>query len=92
MPAKTRPAVPSLPRLRVKNQVAKQQSNPCLVIMSQMLNCWASNGEGSVICKGLEQELKGCMAKGVKVAPPAKPTLNYHAARLLPKIHKQEKK
>lgn len=92
MPPKSRPAVPPLPRLRVKNQTVKQQSNPCLVIMSQMLNCWASNGEGSVLCKNLEQELKGCMAKGIKVAPPSKPTLNYHAARLLPKIHKQEKK
>ncbi len=92
MPVKTRPAVPPLPRLRVKNQVAKQQANPCLVVMSQMLNCWASNGEGIAACKDLEKELKNCMGRGIKVPPPSKPTLNYHAARLLPKNHKQEKK
>lgn len=92
MPAKHRPAVPPLPRLRVKNQLKKEQANPCLVIMSQMLNCWASNGEGNLACKNLEVDLKNCMAKGVKVPPAPKPTLNYHAARLLPKIHKQEKK
>ncbi|ODV84345.1 hypothetical protein CANARDRAFT_201231 [[Candida] arabinofermentans NRRL YB-2248] len=85
----TKPAVPPLPRLRVKNAVAKQQTNPCLVVMSQMLSCWASNNEGSPACKDLEQELKACMAKSTKLPPPTKPSLNYHASRLLPKIHKK---
>lgn len=83
--------MPPLPRLRVKNQLAKAQADPCLVVMSQMLNCWASNGEGSAVCKQLETDLKKCMAAGQKLPPAAKPTLNYHAARLLPKIHKQVK-
>ncbi|GME76090.1 unnamed protein product [Ambrosiozyma monospora] len=91
MKPKTISSVPPLPRLRVKNQVAKQQTNPCLVVMSQMLTCWASNGEGAKVCKVLELKLKECMSTGQKVPPPAKPTLNYHASRLLPKIHKQEK-
>ncbi|GME71027.1 hypothetical protein B5S28_g3826 [[Candida] boidinii] len=91
MRPKTTAAVPPLPRLRVRNQVAKSQANPCLLIMSAMLNCWASSGEGNAACKELEASLKTCMGSGTKVPPPVKPTLNYHASRLLPKIHKVEK-
>ncbi|VEU22943.1 DEKNAAC104253 [Brettanomyces naardenensis] len=86
----TKGTVPPLPRLRVRNQVAKQQANPCLVIMTQMLNCWASNGEGAATCGDLELQLKQCMNKAGKIPPPPKPTLNYHASRLLPKIHKKK--
>jgi hypothetical protein len=53
-----------LTRLRVKRQLG-QRSNPCLTVLSSLLNCWASNAEGAAVCKGLEDELRSCMSKKV---------------------------
>lgn len=53
--------LPPLPRLRVKKPVSQTQANPCVVVMSTLLNCWSSNGEGAAECKQLESSLKECM-------------------------------
>ncbi|GMM28244.1 mitochondrial 37S ribosomal protein YmS-T [Martiniozyma asiatica (nom. inval.)] len=89
MSIKTRPAVPPLPRLKVKNVASKQQAHPCVIIMSQMLNCWASYGEGNASCTSLELDLKNCMASGIKAPLAPKSKINSDANRLLRKIHKK---
>jgi len=57
--------LPPLPRLRVKNPVSQTQVSPCVVVMSTLLNCWSSNGEGAAECKQLETSLKECMEVNV---------------------------
>ncbi len=67
---KPKPAVRlnPLPKLKVKNPYVKQEPNPCLVSLTVLLNCWASNGEGSVACQPGETELKQCMDTYVSIA------------------------
>jgi hypothetical protein len=77
--------LPKLERLRVKNSVQEQQTSPCIVMMSSLLNCWSSNGEGSAMCKQLEGELKLCMENRVRTKG-SKSSINYHAERLFPRI------
>lgn len=77
--------LPPLPRLKLRKPTVAKVTNECYVLMSSLLNCWASNGEGSTSCKNFEQELKTCM----EVQKPQKAqlsTINYHAQRLYPKL------
>ena len=62
-----------------------KSTNECFVMMSSLLNCWASNGEASALCATIEHDLKACM----EVHKPKKEqisTINYHAGRLYPKL------
>ena len=77
--------LPPLPRLKLRKPTVSKATNECFVIMSGLLNCWASNGEGAAICKTFENDLKACM----EVHKPQKEQLssiNYHAQRLYPKL------
>jgi hypothetical protein len=58
------PRLPPLPRLKIKRP-NQAQENPCLGIMTSMLGCWASSGQGAVGCAALEQQLRSCMDAGV---------------------------
>lgn len=57
--------LPNLQRLKVKSSVVQDRGGPCMVVMTNLLNCWASNAHGSKECQGLEQDLKTCMATKV---------------------------
>lgn len=56
--------LPNLRTLRVK-YTAPDKTGSCTIVMTNLLNCWASNAEGAPACKGIEQELKSCMATKV---------------------------
>ncbi|CAI5760061.1 unnamed protein product [Candida verbasci] len=77
--------LPLLPKLKVKKPIVAKTTNECFVIMSSLLNCWASNGEGNKNCLNFEKDLKTCMETN-KVEPDKMSTINYHAKRLYPKI------
>ncbi|CAN3357176.1 small ribosomal subunit protein mS37 [Diutina catenulata] len=77
--------LPPLPRLKLRKPTVAKTTNQCFVLMSNLLNCWASNGEGAVACKGIEGELKGCM-ETFKPQPERLSSINYHAQRLYPKL------
>lgn len=77
--------LPKLERLRVKNPVVEQGASPCVILMSSLLNCWASNGESAAQCKLIEGNLKNCMETRSKTKA-ARSSINYHANRLFPKI------
>ncbi|EDK39243.2 hypothetical protein PGUG_03341 [Meyerozyma guilliermondii ATCC 6260] len=81
----TNKKLPPLPRLKIRKPTLSKSTNQCFVLMSSLLNCWAANGEGSAQCSSFENDLKGCM----ETYKPKKETLssiNYHAARLYPKL------
>ncbi|RMJ28869.1 hypothetical protein PHISP_00208 [Aspergillus sp. HF37] len=69
----------------------RQEKNPCEVIMSSMLNCWASAGQGAEGCAGLETQLRQCMDVS---KPQGKKTsnINYHLSRMHPRIVGPQKK
>ncbi|ODV63438.1 mitochondrial 37S ribosomal protein mS37 ASCRUDRAFT_73296 [Ascoidea rubescens DSM 1968] len=78
--------LPPLPRLKVRKPLAQvKEPNKCIVMMSALLNCWASNGEGSTVCSSLQTDLTSCM-ETYKPPAPVKSPINYHAGRLYPKI------
>ncbi|CAK9441774.1 mitochondrial 37S ribosomal protein mS37 [Lodderomyces beijingensis] len=77
--------LPPLPRLKVRKPILSKSTNQCFVFMSSLLNCWASNGEANSVCSGFEAELKKCM-ETYKPAKEQISTINYHAARLYPKL------
>ncbi|CDR47542.1 CYFA0S33e00232g1_1 [Cyberlindnera fabianii] len=77
--------LPKLERLRAKNPVNEQGVSPCIVMMSSLLNCWSSNGEGSALCAALEKDLKLCMETKVKHSA-SRSSINYHSERLFPRI------
>ena len=81
--------LPPLPRLKVKKPIITQDANNCLVLMSNLLQCWSSNGHMSTVCEGLAKELKLCTAERAmgKGTQTQKSNINYHAARLYPKIN-----
>lgn len=55
--------MPNLPRLKVRSTTANREvGGPCIVVMTNLLNCWASNAHGAKVCEGLEKELKTCVA------------------------------
>lgn len=77
--------LPPLPRLKLRRPTVAKSTNQCFVLMSSLLNCWASNGEGALQCTSFETDLKGCM----EVQRPKTErlsTINYHAQRLYPKL------
>ncbi|KAK5780895.1 mitochondrial 37S ribosomal protein mS37 MRP10 PWA37_003552 [Arxiozyma heterogenica] len=86
--------LPPLPRLRVKKPVIRQEMNRCLVLMSNLLQCWSSNGQDSAVCEQLVREFKQCSMnqglamnggkgkKEVKKKKEVRSNINYHAARL----------
>ncbi|RVD80941.1 mitochondrial 37S ribosomal protein mS37 [Arthrobotrys flagrans] len=76
--------LPPLPRFRVKS-ANKQQVHPCNLVMSSVLGCWASQGHATKGCEAFEQALRTCMDTNKRVKS-QKSTLNYHMARLYPKI------
>ncbi|ESX01135.1 hypothetical protein KL918_002777 [Ogataea parapolymorpha] len=90
MRPKHTPAIPPLPRLKIRSSGKKGAgAGKCAVVMSQMLNCWAANGEGAAACKELEQQLRECMYSKKAVTTKSSPMINFHASRLLPKIHRK---
>ncbi|CAN6625257.1 small ribosomal subunit protein mS37 [Trichomonascus vanleenenianus] len=86
MSSKAPVRLPNLKKLKVKSSVVQERGGPCMVVMTNLLNCWASNAHGSKECAGLEQDLKTCMT-AKRSATKHKVTTNYHAARLLKKIN-----
>ncbi|AAS52880.1 AER199Cp [Eremothecium gossypii ATCC 10895] len=80
--------LPPLPRLKVKKPVIKQEANRCLVLMSNLLQCWSSNGHMNPVCEKLATDLKACTSQNVMGSnqKPRKSTINYHAARLYDRI------
>lgn len=80
-------ALPPLPHLRRKAPVKSQAAanNECMVVMSTLLNCWASNGEGASMCARFESELKQCMALQKSVSSKAKGN-SQDSDRLYPKL------
>ncbi|RPA77144.1 mitochondrial ribosomal protein 10 [Ascobolus immersus RN42] len=82
--------LPPLPKLRVRHP-DKQQPQPCLAVMSALLGCWASQGQMAEGCAKLEESLRVCMDTQAKV-PHRKSTINYHLARLYPKLSGPKKR
>ncbi|CCD22825.1 mitochondrial 37S ribosomal protein mS37 NDAI_0A06710 [Naumovozyma dairenensis CBS 421] len=80
--------LPPLPRLRVKKPVIRQETNRCLVLMSNLLQCWSSNGHMSPTCEALATELKACTKVNAmgKSQKEQKSNINYHASRLYNRI------
>ncbi|KAF3916508.1 hypothetical protein ABW20_dc0101248 [Dactylellina cionopaga] len=76
--------LPPLPRFKVKS-TARQQAHPCNMVMTSVLGCWASQGHAAKGCEQFEQALRTCMDT-TKFNQQGKNTLNYHMARLYPKI------
>jgi hypothetical protein len=55
--------MPYLPRLKVRSTTTNREvGGPCIAVMTNLLNCWASNAHGAKVCDGLETELKTCVA------------------------------
>ncbi|KAL3463412.1 37S ribosomal protein Mrp10, mitochondrial [Aspergillus heterothallicus] len=80
----------SINHLRVRRPNT-QENNPCAVVLSSMLSCWASSGHGAESCQGLEKELKACMdVKRPKTTE--RNTVNFHLARMYPKVVGPKKK
>ncbi|PMB71762.1 37S ribosomal protein MRP10, mitochondrial [Beauveria bassiana] len=72
--------LPPLEVLRVKNP-KRNPKNPCTIVMSSVLACWASAGYNAAGCAAIETQLRQCM-DGPK-PPPAPPnTINHHMSRL----------
>ncbi|KAK0738032.1 hypothetical protein B0T18DRAFT_334067 [Schizothecium vesticola] len=71
--------LPPLERLRVRNP-NKIEPNPCMLIMSQVLSCWASGGLATSGCANVEQTLRACMDKPPAPARKAS-TINFHLER-----------
>ncbi|AMD19067.1 HBR166Cp [Eremothecium sinecaudum] len=80
--------LPPLPRLKVKNPIIEKEANKCLVLMSNLLQCWSSNGHMNPACDELVTQLKACSSDKAAYTnkSPRKNTINYHAARLYPRI------
>lgn len=78
-------SLPPLPRLKIRRATVTKQTNQCFVLMSSLLNCWAANGESAVACAAFETDLKGCM-ESYKPKAEQVSSINYHAARLYPKL------
>lgn len=81
--------LPPLEKLRVKNTVKTATTNECFLVLSSLLNCWASYGDSNKFCSNIELDLKLCM-NSYKPKKPEKSSINYHAARLYPKLKKVE--
>lgn len=81
----TTKSLPPLPRLKVRKPTLSKSTNECFVLMSSLLNCWAANGEGSQQCVAFETDLKSCM-ETYKPKKDEMSSINYHAARLYPKL------
>ncbi|KAK3688954.1 hypothetical protein B0T22DRAFT_480187 [Podospora appendiculata] len=90
MTNKTPMRLPPLKALRVKHP-NKADPNPCLVVMSSVLSCWASAGFNSAGCAAVEQALRSCM-DAPKAPPKPGNTINYHLARLSSKVTAQPSK
>ncbi|KAG0681284.1 Phosphatidylglycerol/phosphatidylinositol transfer protein [Kluyveromyces marxianus] len=80
--------LPPLPRLKVKKPIIQQEANRCLVLMSNLLQCWSSNGHMHGVCDTLVQDLKACTAENAmgKNQKVQKSNINYHAARLYDRV------
>lgn len=64
--------LPHLSKLRVKSALPRKTGGPCNVALTNLLSCWASNGQGEKVCNALEMELKNCMATRVSINPRVK--------------------
>ncbi|KAK6344163.1 hypothetical protein TWF696_007805 [Orbilia brochopaga] len=76
--------LPPLPRFRLRSS-RKQQQQPCAIVMASVLSCWASQGHAAQGCEAFEQALRTCMDTSKRMEP-KRSTINYHMARLYPKI------
>ncbi|TQB77346.1 hypothetical protein MPDQ_002983 [Monascus purpureus] len=103
MPAKGAPTrlnpirLQTIPHLRVRRPNV-QERNPCVVVMSSVLSCWASSGYTAEGCAALEQQLRQCMDAPFQPAnelpffeiqkpkTTKKNTINYHLMRMFPKV------
>ncbi|KAJ5084719.1 hypothetical protein NUU61_009298 [Penicillium alfredii] len=77
--------------LRVKRPNTQQEQNPCVTVMSSMLNCWASQGYGTEGCAAMEMQLRKCM-DGTTKSEKKNNTVNYHLGRMYPKVIPPRKK
>lgn len=59
--------LPHLAKLRVKSAIPRKTGGPCNIALTNLLSCWASNGQAAEGCGALEQELKNCMATRVSI-------------------------
>ncbi|SCU80489.1 LADA_0B07778g1_1 [Lachancea dasiensis] len=80
--------LPPLPRLKVKKPIIQMETNKCLVLMSNLLQCWSSNGHMNPVCEKLANDLKLCSAERAmgKSTGVQKSNINYHAARLYDRV------
>ncbi|KAK5662455.1 hypothetical protein OQA88_8366 [Cercophora sp. LCS_1] len=79
MPGQKPIRLPPLEVLRVRYP-NKPEANPCLIVMSQVLSCWASAGYNTAGCAAFEDALRTCMDK--PRAPPKKHNdINHHLGR-----------
>jgi len=96
MPAKGAPTrlnpvrLQTIQHLRVRRPNQHQQ-NPCVTVMSSVLNCWASSGYNAEGCAALAQQLKQCM-DAPKNKSDKRNTVNYHLMRMYPKVAGPRKK
>lgn len=88
MSGKPVPRLPPLPRLRVKRPIIRQEANECLVLMSNLLQCWSSNGHMSPACATLANDLRACTRQNAlgKSQNVQKSNINYHTARLYDRV------
>ncbi|KIV99377.1 uncharacterized protein PV09_08922 [Verruconis gallopava] len=84
------PRLPPLPRLKVKKP-NKTLESPCMGIMSSVLGCWASSGQGAKACAVLEQQLRICMDQKATTKPQGN-NINYHLQRFYSRVVGPEKK
>ncbi|EFX06585.1 37S ribosomal protein mitochondrial [Grosmannia clavigera kw1407] len=77
--------LPPLRVLRVR-EVKREESNPCITVMSSVLACWASSGYSAAGCATVEQALRACM-DGPKPTPRPPNNINFHLARMAKKVN-----
>ena len=59
------------------------------MLMSNLLQCWSSNGLNNPVCEELARQLKVCTSENAlgKGNKEQKSNINYHAARLYNKVN-----
>ncbi|KAK0630420.1 hypothetical protein B0T17DRAFT_490069 [Bombardia bombarda] len=82
--------LPPLRVLRVRHP-NRSETNPCVLVMSSVLSCWASAGYNTGGCQAVEQALRTCM-DAPKAPPKPSNTINYHLARFSKRLTSQGSK
>ncbi|KAK3348597.1 mitochondrial ribosomal protein 10 [Lasiosphaeria hispida] len=82
--------LPPLQKLRVR-EPNKAETNPCIMVMSQVLACWASTGFNTAGCATVEQSLRACMDKP-RAPPKPNNSINYHLSRFSERLTQKPSK